>query len=100
MGEQAKIVIPESGLTKDQLKEMVNNNLSLHYFICREGDILDPDEIPSHWPDFLFEKLKVKKDPETIEEWIEFQGYSRGTFLEKILKKCHKWTIENERKKT
>jgi len=98
MTNQIRIVIPESGLTKDQLKEMAKKKLSISYFLEIEGDVLNRENYLD-WPDFLFEDVKY---PETIEEWMTAEGYNKDTVVEDItrhLKKCHKWSVQNERQK-
>lgn len=50
-----KVVIPEKGLTKEQLKVMANHRLSLAFFIEHEGEILEKEAIPD-WPDFLLQE--------------------------------------------
>ncbi|MEJ2043646.1 MAG: hypothetical protein P8X74_03880 [Reinekea sp.] len=68
MTKQYKIVIPENGLTKEQLQIMGNEDLSIGYFTRNDGKIFNPEEIPGHWPDFLLEEIE---QPTAAEKWVK-----------------------------
>lgn len=101
-----KLVIPKDGLTKGQLKYLAKECLPLGYIFENEGRVYCGD-FPGNCPPFLREEIK---NPMTFDEWYEKENYTtyithtdlpeNGIIkLKEQMRKCHEWTIENERLK-